>query len=345
MGELRKSPMALCRVYLSTFRRPKLLPRALNSLLAQTFDDWICELHNDDPCDGSPSELAARVADPRITIVNHPRNLGPTASFNLFFKRIQEPFFTLLEDDNWWEPDFLETMTTTLANYPEVQVAWANMRYWQEEPDGTWSDTNRNIWETQETEPRLMHWPDRRQIHAALHSNGAMVARSNFEYFPVPASTNFGAIEAFRERSFVHPLLFVPRRLANFALTSTTARPGDAADWIQTVTVLTGTFLSEVKLPPEQVVALWGDARKPARWTHVLFLCAWHFAGCRGILRRASWSDWLWTMAFCARHPRRMREVLRLLGNKQSEEEFLIYHTRTRQAEALSEKSRSHAAP
>jgi len=336
--------MALCRVYLSTYRRTKLLPRALDSLLAQTFRDWVCELHNDDPSDRFPAELISRVGDPRITVVDHPRNLGPTASFNLFFKRISEPFFTLLEDDNWWEPDFLETMISTLSAYPQVQVSWANMRYWQEQPDGTWSDTGCNIWETKETEPRLMDWPDRRQIYGALHSNGAMLARSNFEYFTVPDSTNFGAIEAFRERTFAHPLLFIPRRLANFAVTRTTARPGDAAAWIHTVTVLSGTFISEVDLSRERIAALWAEARKSARWTHVLFLCAWHFAGCRSILREASWSDWLWTLAFSGRHPRRMWQVLRMLSDRRKEEEFLIYHTRRRQAAALSEEVRVHAA-
>lgn len=46
--------MAICRVYLCTYRRNNLLSRALNSLLAQTFKDWVCELHNDDPEDSFP---------------------------------------------------------------------------------------------------------------------------------------------------------------------------------------------------------------------------------------------------------------------------------------------------
>ena len=324
--------MAVCRVYLCTFRRPKLLARAVDSLLTQTFGDWVCELHNDDPQDHFPAELVARIADPRITVIDHQRNFGPTATFNLFFKHIEEPFFTILEDDNWWEPDFLQTVVSTILAYPDVQVAWANMRYWQEQADGSWSDTGRNIWELQQTEPFLMHWPDRRQIHGALHSNGAMLARSSFEYFEVPESTNFAAIEPFRERTFVHPLLFVPRRLANFAVTRASARPIDRADWVHAVTVLTGTFVSEVSLSRDQIAALWADARKPPRWTHVLFVCAWHFARCRSILRQASLPDWLWAFAYTARHPQRTLAVLRLLREKRPEEDFLVYHTRRREA-------------
>src|SRR5215469_8347749 len=262
--------MALCRVYLCTFRRPKLLERALNSLVSQTFTDWLCEVHNDDPRDPFPGDLVRRIGDRRISVINHRENLGPIKSFNLFFKSVAEPFFSLLEDDNWWEPNFLQVMVSTMSLYPEVQVAWANMRYWEELEDGTWQDTGRNIWEVEWTEPRLIQWPDRRQLPGALHSNGAMLARSEFEYYAVPETINFAAIESFRERTFVHPLLFVPQRLANFAVTRTTARPSDAASWMHALAVLAGTFLLEIKMSPNQLRQLWTGARSGSRSTHVL---------------------------------------------------------------------------
>ena len=326
-------PMATCKVYLPTFRRPQLLSRAVNSLLRQTFDDWVCELHNDDPHDPSPGELIDRIGDKRITVVNHSENLGATRTFNLFFKSIPEPFFSLLEDDNWWEPEFLEIMIAAMAAHPQVQVAWANMRFWEEHADGAWVDTGRNIWQVDWTEPRFMYWPDPRQMNGALHSNGAMVARSNFQYFTVPESIDFAAIEPFRERSFVHPLLFVPQRLANFAVTRTTARPSDPASWTHAVAVLTGTFLSEIKMSPEQVRSLWLSAHQGSRSTHVLFVCALHFASCRRMVRYATLLDWLWTCAYAARHPLRMYGVLRLFKEKKMEEDFLTYHTQCRQAE------------
>jgi len=326
--------MATCKVYLPTFRRPQLLVRAVNSLLHQTFDDWVCELHNDDPNDPSPGELIDRIGERRITVVNHKENLGATRTFNLFFKSIPEPFFALLEDDNWWEPEFLETMISAMAACPQVQVAWANMRFWEEQADGTWHDTSRNIWEVDWTEPRLMDWSDPRQMQGALHSQGAMLARSKFHYLPVPESINLAAIEPFRERTFVHPLLFVPQRLANFAVTRTTARPSDAASWIHAVAILTGTFLSEIKILPEQLQGLWLSAGKGSRSTHVLFICSVHFASCRRLLRYATLSDWLWICAYAARHPLRMYDVLRLFKEKKMEEDFLAHHTRCRQAES-----------
>jgi glycosyltransferase involved in cell wall biosynthesis len=311
-----------------------MLERSLNSLLKQTYGDWVCELHNDDPQDIFPHALADRIGDSRIRVVDHRENLGPIRTFNLFFKSVAEPYFTLLEDDNWWEPEFLEKMISAMGAYPEVQIAWANMRYWEERADGTWRDTERNIWEVDGAQPSLMFWPHPRQMQGALHSNGAMLARSNFQYYAVPESINFAAIEPFRERTFVHPLLFVPQRLANFAITRTSARPNDPASWIHAVAVLTGTFLSEVPLSDEQLLALWLGARKGSRWTHVLFACALHFTGCRQIVKYASLSDWLWTCAYASRHPIRVYNVLGLLREKQIEEAFLAYHTQRRQNES-----------
>ena len=47
--------LADVRVYLFTYRRNHLLPRALRSLVAQTHTNWVCELHNDDPADPFPN--------------------------------------------------------------------------------------------------------------------------------------------------------------------------------------------------------------------------------------------------------------------------------------------------
>jgi hypothetical protein len=271
--------------------------------------------------------LIDRIADKRITVINHNENLGATRTFNLFFKSVAEPFFSLLEDDNWWEPDFLEKMIHAMSAHPEVQIAWANMRVWKEQADQRWHDTGRNVWSTDWTAPRLMYWPDPRQLNGALHSNGAMLARSSFRYYPVPDSINFAAIEPFRERTFTHPLLFVPQQLANFAVTRTTARPGDTASWIHALALLTGTYLSEVKLSSDQLRTLWANAREGSRSTHVLVACAAHFASCRNLIRYATLGDWLWAGAYCLRHPLRILGVHRLFEDKRAEEDFLKFHT------------------
>src|SRR4029077_2865517 len=151
-GEVQLSARATttvpaCRVYLCTYRRNHLLPRALESLLRQEFEDWVCELHNDDPSDPYPRALVRQVGDPRITIVDHEVNLGPIGTFNLAFRDVSEPFVSILEDDNWWQPNFLAVMLELMHRYPHVRLAWANMRVWREGEDGSWTDTGKTFWE------------------------------------------------------------------------------------------------------------------------------------------------------------------------------------------------------
>ena len=157
-------------------------------------------------------------------------------------------------------------------------------------------------------------------------------------------SINLAVIEPFRERTFQHPLLFVPKRLANFAVTRATARSTDAASWMHAVAVLTGTYLSEIKVSPEQMRHIWENARKRSRSSHVLFACAAHFKTCRNMIRYATMNDWIWSCANSLRHPLRMYGVLQLFHEKKAEEEFLRFHTRRRQAESLARPAREGCA-
>src|SRR5436309_2687048 len=74
---------------------------------------------------------------------------------------------------------------------------------------------------------------------------------------------------------------------------------------------LTGTYLSEIELTPEQLRKTLEKARQGSRSTHVLFACAAHYAACRKLIDYASLNDWLWSVAYTLRHPQRMYEVMR----------------------------------
>ena len=170
--------MATVRVFLPTYRRPHLLPRAIASLRAQTFSDWICDVHNDAPEDDAPRKLLVRMQDARFSLIQHERNLGGTATFNRFFKAVREPFYAMLEDDNWWEPDFLSGMLAAATAHQEITFFWANMRLWQEQPDGSFNETGRCVWPLEKAPYRKISWGQPSQFCGALHSHGAALVRS-----------------------------------------------------------------------------------------------------------------------------------------------------------------------
>jgi hypothetical protein len=79
-----------------------------------------------------------------------------------------------------------------------------------------------------------------------------------------------------------------------------------------------------------------GPLRKRA--SHVLFYSAFFFPECRRLLRFAGLSDWLFFLAYSARHPLRGLRTLRLHKERQNEKEFLLRHTRTRAEESKRRK-------
>lgn len=219
------------------------MPRAIQSLLDQTFKNWICEVHNDCPGDPFPSDHIASLNDPRFLMKDHAENMGGTSSFNLAFTTCEEAYVSILEDDNWWEPSFLEEMIRIMENNHGIDICWSNMRVWQETADGNWEDTGKDIWPANENET-LFYWPDHRQAMGALHSNGAMLYRGQKAgKYRIPPQSDLDIIEGIRERSFDFPICLSGKVLANFAQTKQTARSSSLLDWTGDQVMLLGSFI------------------------------------------------------------------------------------------------------
>lgn len=328
--------MAICRVYLATYRRHETLPRAIESLLNQTFTDWVCELHNDDPFDPFPQQLVEEIGDPRLQVINHAENLGATRSFNLVFQPVPEEFVSLLEDDNWWEPDFLETMLNAMRQFPNVQVSWANMRHWQEEADGSWTNTGKTTWDVPPTnQPNLLEWGHPRQMLGALHSNGAMLVRSrSASWYRTPSHTPFEGAEAIRERTFHFPILFVPQVCANFAITRQSSRSNNAVVWAQLQTLLAGSFLKYVPLNAFELKQIWQDARsKTPKSSTTLFFAALSNPEVSHVLKYANFTDWLFCLSYCLKHPVAAWQIKRAIATYPALWQFLDEQTAARSRE------------
>jgi glycosyltransferase involved in cell wall biosynthesis len=322
--------MSVCRIYLCTYKRPQLLPRALNSLLNQTFKDWICELHNDDPDDLMPMALVEKIGDPRIILVNHQKNLGPTQTFNLVFNKVNEPFVSLLEDDNWWNSNFLETMLAAMDKHPQVEVAWSNMRMWQEQADGSWINLETSTFPLSVTESyKLWHWPQTYQILGALHSQGAMLVRSNnIENYQVPVSTPSAIIEHVRERAYTYPILFVNQELANFAVTRSTSRSRNPVEWGIGQLLLAATFFRHIPFNEENIQRIWQEFRTRKIVIPTLLWSALLYPECRYLLKQATWYDWFIFILKVFKHPIQTYQFFQLTKDFQDLHQFLDANTK-----------------
>lgn len=300
------------RVYLFTCRRNALLRRAVDSLLRQTRRDWVCELHNDAPDDDFPARLVGELGDPRIAYRRHERNLGAVASFNLAFQPVPEPFVSILEDDNWWEPRFLEAMLDAMAKHPASCVGWANMWMWQEMPDGSWQ-RGRTIWPRGEGSTKVFEPPHPAGICQALHSQGAMLVRNtDAAMVTVPPSLPVFAIEPVRERAVRGPLVMVTEPLANLALTAGSARTESADDNMGILVLLARSFLAHAQVPRDFYRHMWdscaGSRAHKQRAVLVAAILARKFMA---VVTAARLRDLALVAAWALRHPFRFAALFR----------------------------------
>lgn len=101
--------MPLISVIVPTYRRPHYLTLALRSVLAQTFGNLEVLV-----CDNAAQDESARVvedlADPRITYIPRPHDLGMVANVYDGLHRAQGEYVMKLDDDDVMEPDCLELL-------------------------------------------------------------------------------------------------------------------------------------------------------------------------------------------------------------------------------------------
>ncbi len=301
------------RVYLFTYRRNHLLPRALHSLLAQTHTNWVCELHNDDPADPYPAALVAEVNDARVTCITHSSNLGPTRSFNHAFRPVREPFVSLLEDDNWWEPELLARLLAAIEPHPAINVAWGNSHLWHETAEGGWLRDG-TIWPVSDADPvTIFEVPDPLQACRAIHSHGAMVLRVTPETMvPCPASMPIFAIEPIRERVYPGSLLLVREPLANFAITRESWRSETADENMQILVLLAETLMMTCADAGDFYRRMWVHCRGDRGHKHRVLVVAGAMAGrLWSVVKSAGAADLALVAGWALRHPRRMVNLFR----------------------------------
>ncbi len=111
----------LISVMMPCFNGERTLPRALASLVAQTYSDWECVFVDDGSTDRS-AELAEMLDDPRIRVVRLGRNLGRGAARQAALDACNGELLCLLDADDWIYPTRLERQVEAMASHPRLAL-------------------------------------------------------------------------------------------------------------------------------------------------------------------------------------------------------------------------------
>ena len=94
-------------VIIPTYNRTALLPRAIRSVLNQSFQDFELIIVNDGSTDNT-EEVVKSFEDNKIRYIRHEKNRGGSAARNTGIKAAQGQYIGLLDDDDEWLPEKLE---------------------------------------------------------------------------------------------------------------------------------------------------------------------------------------------------------------------------------------------
>jgi glycosyltransferase involved in cell wall biosynthesis len=133
-GCVRRGP--LVTVLLPTYNRRRSLPRALASLVRQTYRDLEIFVIRDGGED--VSDIVRSFSDPRLIFIDRSENRGKPHSLNEALTRATGKYVAYLDDDDIYYPGHVETLVTALENQTDCQVAYSDLykTYCQELPDG-----------------------------------------------------------------------------------------------------------------------------------------------------------------------------------------------------------------
>jgi glycosyltransferase involved in cell wall biosynthesis len=115
----------LVTIVVPAFRRTEYLPQALAAALAQTRGDFEIIVSDDGPTP-EIARIAASFRDPRIRYRSNARNLGIALNHQAAFREARGRFIANLDDDDLWEPTFLEKLVPPLETDAAVNVSFCD---------------------------------------------------------------------------------------------------------------------------------------------------------------------------------------------------------------------------
>ncbi|MDR3204912.1 MAG: glycosyltransferase [Deltaproteobacteria bacterium] len=121
------SPKARPKVtaLISTFNRPQYLTEAIESIEAQTLQNWELIVLNDGGVD--VGHVVEKFADPRIIYVPDEQNCGAAIRFNQGLRLATGDYVCYLGDDDVFYPNHFELLSKCLDDNPDIGMAYSDL--------------------------------------------------------------------------------------------------------------------------------------------------------------------------------------------------------------------------
>jgi glycosyltransferase involved in cell wall biosynthesis len=125
------TPAPLVSVIITTYNRPELLPRAIQSVLDQTHEEIECIVVDDCSSSDRTREVVNSFNDSRVTYHRHMRNRGLSAARNTGIELSDGEYVAFLDDDDEWAPTKLQRQVSLFEELDDdfgIVYCWMNYR-------------------------------------------------------------------------------------------------------------------------------------------------------------------------------------------------------------------------
>jgi glycosyltransferase involved in cell wall biosynthesis len=119
----------LVSIGLPTFNRPNTLERTLRSIINQTYTNL--EIIVSDNCSTDPGVevvMSKYIYDKRIRYIRQISNIGAILNFNFVLEHSKGEYFMRLGNDDWLEPNYVESCLSYLLENPEYVCVYGHPR-------------------------------------------------------------------------------------------------------------------------------------------------------------------------------------------------------------------------
>ena len=117
--------MAFFTVVIPLFNKSNYISNTIESVLAQTFQDFEVIVVEDCSTDASLIVVSA-IKSSKIKIIQHEFNQGLSASRNTGIKNATTKYIAFLDADDVWKPNYLETIYSLITTFTECKLFATN---------------------------------------------------------------------------------------------------------------------------------------------------------------------------------------------------------------------------
>ncbi len=110
------------------FNGGRFIGQALDSLISQTYRDWMLLISDNDSTDGTAKICKSYCErDARIRYIKQPKNQGTAKNYRFLLESAHEKYFMWAAADDLWEPEFLDANIRNLESNLDAGAAFSNI--------------------------------------------------------------------------------------------------------------------------------------------------------------------------------------------------------------------------